>query len=145
MTLPLDAPSSWGNERLRLRYKIPKIWTQAQSRSFGIYWSDNLEFGRLWPEPTDEELKLFYDIATYSEYLSGNEVPLKRVSGLVARSAVKLAYLADNGIEDPFPSIASLAPNARSVCDVGCGSGNFLSRIVKERGLRGLSRVLLNF
>jgi hypothetical protein len=71
--LPQEVPCSWSTETCRLRYPISNIWTQQNSRPFGIYWSDNLKFGRLWPEPTDEELASFYDVSSYGEHLAGTQ------------------------------------------------------------------------
>lgn len=129
--LPLEVPCSWSKETLRLRFTIQKIWTQSESRQYGLYWSEKIQFGRLWPEPTVDELNAFYDIPTYANYLSGNAAKSENAPGLISRAVVKVAYLADKGILDPIPAIASLSPTARTVCDIGCGGGVFLSRMQK--------------
>ena len=110
-----------------LDIRIPKIWTQKSSRSFGIYWSDKLNFGRLWPAPTDEELNAFYDISSYSEYLSGTRKHQSKNSGLLDKVSTKLAWLNDRGIVDPVPTILRLAVKNPEICDIGCGSGALLS------------------
>jgi SAM-dependent methyltransferase len=133
--LPEEAPCSWSEEKLYLRYAIPKIWTQKASRPFGIYWSNKLSFGRLWPEPTDDELHSFYDISTYSEYLAGaKEKGNSTKPSLLSRTIVKLAWLSDRGPGDAASTILSLKQDARTICDIGCGSGVFLAEI-RRRGI----------
>jgi hypothetical protein len=114
--LPDQAPCSWSGEKLRLKHPVPKIWTQRTGRPFGIYWSDILSFGRLWPAPTDEELNAFYDISSYSEYLSGTRKHTTKDANLIARATMKLAWMNDNGTPDAIPTILSLsAAQPRSV------------------------------
>jgi len=129
--LPAYVPCSWSDERLSLRYRVPRIWTQKSSRLFGIYWSDRLGYGRLWPDPTDAELAAFYDVPEYKDYLAGKRktsAPYR--SALLSRLIVKIAYLADRGVNDPLPTIESLVQRDRfSVCDIGCGNGAFLRRL----------------
>jgi len=129
--LPAYVPCSWSDERLSLRYEIPKIWTQKSSRRFGIYWSDKLDYGRLWPDPTDAELAAFYDVPEYKDYLAGKRrtsAPYR--SAFLSRLIVKIAYLADRGVNDPLPTIKHLVQRDRfSACDIGCGSGAFLARL----------------
>jgi SAM-dependent methyltransferase len=132
--LPHEAPCSWSGEKLYLKYAIPKIWTQKASRPFGIYWSDRLAFGRLWPEPTDDELRSFYDISTYSEYLAGTNKGRSKKPTLLSRAIVKLAWLSDKGPGDAASTILSLKSDARTICDIGCGSGAFLSEM-RRRGI----------
>jgi SAM-dependent methyltransferase len=116
-------------QRFDLRYPIPKIKTQKESRFFGIYWSDELGYGVLRPEPTATELEAFYNIDSYSDYLSGKAAPTTTKLSIVNRVIIKLAYLADRGIDNPIPSILALCKKPPSVCEIGCGSGAFLERI----------------
>jgi 2-polyprenyl-3-methyl-5-hydroxy-6-metoxy-1,4-benzoquinol methylase len=125
MALPQTAPCSWSGETLRLRYPISKIWTQKASRSFGIYWSDNIGFGRLWPEPTPEELHGFYDIPDYDAYMSGVEKAV-RPPNILSRIIMRSAWLADKSSNDCIATILSLQGSAKTVCDIGCGNGAFL-------------------
>jgi 2-polyprenyl-3-methyl-5-hydroxy-6-metoxy-1,4-benzoquinol methylase len=113
-----------------LRCVIPRIWTQEQSRSFGIYWSKKTDHGVLYPSPTDEELADFYRQDHYDIYLSGElaaqyEAPLT----IPYRVLIKIAYLNDKSVPDPIPTILTLSPAAPRVCDLGCGGGNFLDTI----------------
>jgi SAM-dependent methyltransferase len=132
-SLPDAAPCSWSGETLRLKYPVPKIWTQKSSRSFGIYWSDKLSFGRLWPAPTEEELNTFYDISSYSEYLSGRRKHQSKNASLLTKAATKLAWLNDHGITNPVPTILRLAIKNPQMCDIGCGSGGLLS-LMRDAG-----------
>jgi 2-polyprenyl-3-methyl-5-hydroxy-6-metoxy-1,4-benzoquinol methylase len=129
--LPQTVPSPWGDQVLSLRYVLPKIWTQKTSRPFGIYWSSSLKYGILHPEPTDGELGSFYDTEGYVSYLTGEKQqrsPLKTT--LSDRIIFKLLYMFDRGVDDPVPSILASCKVARpTVCDIGCGSGDFLQRI----------------
>ena len=127
--LPTEVPCPWSGDFLRLKYALPKIWTQTRSRAFGIYWSDALSYGRLWPEPTESELKSFYDLPGYNEYLSGKSSNEFTEPSLLARAVMKIAWLNDHGIVDSLPTILSLTKKRPTVCDLGCGSGTFLSRM----------------
>lgn len=124
-------PCSWTDEQLSLRYPIPKIWTQKSSRPFGIYWSDRIGYGRLWPEPTPLELAAFYDVPAYRDYLAGKRNPVPPPRGtLLWRAVVKMAYLMDQGVNDPLHSICDLIEtDGFSACDIGCGNGVFLARL----------------
>lgn len=116
---------------LTLRYDLPKIWTQAQSRRFGLYWSDALAFGKVYPEPTSQELDRFYDTARYDEYMSGTQ-KAQAARSVLDRVLTKAAWHSDRS--EP-PAAAFLAPyltGAETVCDVGCGSGVFLSQIAPQ-------------
>jgi hypothetical protein len=129
--LPIKAPCSWSDDFLLLKYPLPKIWTQKSSRPFGIYWSEALSYGCLWPEPTEAELNSFYDHPDYDAYLSG--IPKKRTTNsrrsLLFRILVKIAWLSDHGVNDPLPTILSMTEKSPEVCDIGCGNGTFLSRM----------------
>ena len=133
--LPAKAPCSWSDDLLLLKYALPKIWTQQSSRPFGIYWSDALSYGRLWPEPTEAELNSFYDTPDYSDYLASksNKKTTNPKPSLLSRMLVKIAWLSDHGVNDPLPTILSMTEKSPEVCDLGCGSGTFLSRR-RDRG-----------
>jgi 2-polyprenyl-3-methyl-5-hydroxy-6-metoxy-1,4-benzoquinol methylase len=130
INFPAEISCAWSDERLLLKYPLPKIWTQKSSRAFGIYWSEALSYGRLWPVPTDEELSAFYNLPVYDDYLSGKKKAGGAPTSLLSRICVKLAYLNDRGAIDSVPSIIELAPGKEpSICDIGCGSGSFLRRM----------------
>ena len=129
--LPNEVPCSWSDERLFLRYVLPKIYTQRISRPFGIYWSEALSYGRLWPEPNEAELSSFYNTKGYNNYLSGKPSN-PRINGnrsLLSRILIKIAWFNDYGIVDPLPTIRNLANKSPEVCDLGCGAGTFLSQM----------------
>lgn len=116
---------------LTLRYDLPKIWTQAQSRRFGLYWSEELAFGKIHPEPTAQELDLFYDTAQYDAYMSGTREEVSTRS-MLDRLLTKAAWHSDRS--EP-PAAGFLAPHltgSETVCDVGCGSGVFLGQIAPQ-------------
>ena len=98
-------------------------------RAFGIYWSEALSYGRLWPEPTEAELNSFYDYPNYNDYLLGRSNKEVTNPSLVSRILVKIAWLGDYGTSDPLPTILSLTKQSPKVCDLGCGSGILLSQI----------------
>src|SRR6185437_15641476 len=123
---PASIPCPWADGDLTKTLEFPKIWTQAVSRPFAIYWSDTLGFGSLYPSPTEQELNDFYDIPSYMDYLAGTEKPQTSTS-LGERAVVKLAYLFDRGVNDPIPTLLNLCRSKTpAVCDIGCGSGEFL-------------------
>lgn len=129
--LPTTAPCEWAGEILDFRYLIPRIWTQQTSRSFGIYWSDELSYGRLWPVPTEEELNRFYDLPRYHAYMSNTQQSKGTRWSLASKLAFKVAWWNDRGITDPIPSIMQLVSTSKpSLCDLGCGGGQFLSKMM---------------
>lgn len=127
--LPDLAPCSWSDEPLKLKYALPKIWSQMSSRPFGIYWSEALSYGRLWPEPTEAELNSFHNIAGINEYLGGPKEKIPPKPNLLSRVIVKVAWVNDHGIVEPTPTILSMSKRDPEICDVGCGVGTFLSRM----------------
>src|SRR5258708_912951 len=98
--LPKSISSQTGPASLRL--VIPKIWTQKQSRAFGIYWSADANHGTLYPSPTDEELAAFYRSENYDRYLGGNAQHAAPALTILDRIIIKIAYLRDQGDEPPL-------------------------------------------
>jgi SAM-dependent methyltransferase len=126
---PASIPCSWADGVLTKSLEFPKIWTQEVSRPFAIYWSKALGFGALYPSPTEQELSNFYNIPSYDKYLAGTETKTETTS-FAGRAVVKLAYLFDRGANDPIPTLLDLCKSkAPAVCDIGCGSGEFLSQL----------------
>ncbi|MET0279822.1 MAG: class I SAM-dependent methyltransferase [Steroidobacteraceae bacterium] len=110
----------------RLRYPIPKIWTQRTSRAFGIYWADDIAHGMLYPQPTAAELRSFYDVPTYDAYLDGTRTGGAIPTTFVEKLLVKIAYHSQRKDEDVVARIMVERGPAPSVCDIGCGAGMFL-------------------
>src|SRR5579859_5096372 len=124
---PAYISCSWSQERLFPRFK--PIYVHKNPRAFAIYWSTTLGYGRLWPQPTLEELSSFYATETYNNYLSGageNQAPKL---DLFSRLVLKIAYWADHGVDDPLPTIRlQMRADRFSCCDIGCGAGSFLAK-----------------
>ena len=127
--LPDLAPCSWSDEPLKLKYALPKIWSQMSSRPFGIYWSQALSYGRLWPEPTEAELESFYNIPGVNEYFGGPKEMSTKRPNLLSRLIVKIAWVNDHGTIEPASTILSMSKSYPEICDIGCGIGTFLSRM----------------
>ena len=128
--LPRSIPCPWYDAQLDLRLIVPKVWTQTAGRSFGIYWSDKLQYGALHPSPSHDELAAFYNFPGYNEYLSGTEKSKGLPKSLFDRLIIKIAYNVDRGIFNPEPTISRLCHQKRpAVCDIGCGSGAFLDQM----------------
>lgn len=113
--------------KLPLWRELSRIWTQKDSRRFGLYWSG--DYGKLHPLPTTEELQRFYDVDDYSTYLMGSKkadqgTSAKR-SGLAAL-VPRIAGRLDKGT-GALAMIEGLPRN--SAIDIGCGSGDFLNRL----------------
>ena len=54
------------------RFHFHRVWTRppgGDDRAFGLYWSEADELGQLHPQPTPDELRVFYDTASYDEYM----------------------------------------------------------------------------
>jgi SAM-dependent methyltransferase len=147
--LPIEIPSPLpGGAPLRLRYRLPHVWTQRaapERRSFGIYWSERDGLGRLFPEPTDAELTRFYDTASYAAYMGehagGGAAAPARAMARPARATRVLRRIAA-----AFERSVPLAParvhrlvdgKPARVCDLGCGAGELL------HGLRALGHDVL--
>lgn len=128
--LPPGITTSWAGQDavpLRLRYVFPKIWTQKQSRPFGLYWSDDLAFGKLHPAPMLEELDRFYAFDTYDDYLSGTSDVSRTYPSFTERVITRLAWLRDRSEPGGSKFLRPRVTRDHTVCDVGCGSGNLLA------------------
>lgn len=131
---PSSIPCEWSGPPLPMRFKVPRIWTQRDSRAFAVYWSEKLAYGRLYPTPTAEELNNFYGIEDYKAYLNppltrkpdGSTPHIRR--GLFDRVLTRLAWWMEHAQSDPEAMIRRLVTGPdMTVCDIGCGSCNFLA------------------
>jgi 2-polyprenyl-3-methyl-5-hydroxy-6-metoxy-1,4-benzoquinol methylase len=135
---PATIACMWGGPPLTKKFSIPRVLTQRAGRPFAIYWSEKFNYGRLHPTPTKEELFRFYDTENYAEYLNPelgerNPVGPRLERSLLDRLLSRLAWGMDHGQEDPIPAIKRLANGSgKTVCDIGCGSCNFLARMGAE-------------
>lgn len=146
--LPADIASPLaGGERLRLRHRLPHVWTQraaADRRPFGIYWSERDGLGRLFPEPTAAELARFYDTASYAAYMgerAGASAPpttAARPPALTTRLLRRIAAAFERSVPLTPQRLHRLVDGKPArVCDLGCGAGELL------QGLRALGHEVL--
>lgn len=136
----IPAPWPGGNE-LQLRFWLPHVWTQrgaADARPFAIYWSEGDGIGRLHPQPTDDELRRFYDTSSYDEYMSERRdgdaaAQATPRPGFAARMFTRIAWRADHS--QPLTAEMLHGKIARvpaRVCDLGCGAGALLTGLAKR-------------
>jgi SAM-dependent methyltransferase len=138
-------PSPWpGGAELQLRYWLPHVWTQrgaADARPFAIYWSEGDGIGRLHPQPTDEELRRFYDTSSYDEYMgercdardARGDAGQAKHRGFATRMLAHIAWRADRG--QPLTAELLHGKIARvpaRVCDLGCGAGALLTDLARR-------------
>lgn len=145
--LPTEIPSLLaGGEPLRLRHRLPHVWTQrgaADRRPFGIYWSQRDGLGSLHPQPTDAELARFYDTASYARYMGDHDAvvaaaPATVRPSLVTRALRRVATALERSVPlDPARVHRVAGSSPARVCDLGCGDGTLL------RGLRELGHDVL--
>lgn len=95
-----------------------------QRTEYSLNWCDSCEFGRLGGNFTPETIQTFYNIEYYT-HGSASNAPNK--AKFWERVRCYLAWLADNGAN--FTPMELGAPTERSVCDIGCGSGENLEAL----------------
>lgn len=126
--LPERIPSLFGGE-MALHYRLPHIWTQpVGSGAYGVYWSEEEALGRLYPEPSKEDLARYYGESYYTR--EGYQDYERQPSRLLDRIRGRLAWRAraQNKRDAAFYK-AWLGPRSRRVLDVGCGGGGLLDEM----------------
>jgi 2-polyprenyl-3-methyl-5-hydroxy-6-metoxy-1,4-benzoquinol methylase len=83
------------------------------------------------PRPSPAELADFYRLDNYYTQGEGHFEKVRNTSA--DKVLVKLAWLLDRGSEISVDNIVSKFSGPASVCDLGCGSGKFLTGL-KDRG-----------
>jgi SAM-dependent methyltransferase len=91
---------------------------------YSLNWCHNCEFGRLGGNFTPEAVQAYYDIAYYTH---GSVSAASNKATVWERLRCHLAWLADQGVN--FTPMELGAPAERSVCDIGCGSGDNLEAL----------------
>lgn len=119
--LPSEIEGIFGRP-LRLRWVLPKVWTQRRGRPFGIYLEP--DHGQLHPPPTDAELQDFYDIyyAPRDEQRVRADL-LDRAVSFVASRLDRTSNLEPEQVHD------LLGGRPARVLEVGCGRGELLAGI----------------
>lgn len=111
---------------------LPGDWRRPQAdKAFRLAWCDPCAYGSLVPRPGLAELGEHYAVDDYYTHHAPQHVRATRTFG--DRLRVRLAWQFDGGVEAELDA-KSLAryrilPPAR-VCDVGCGNGGLLRRLV---------------
>ncbi|MGB1251525.1 MAG: class I SAM-dependent methyltransferase [Candidatus Promineifilaceae bacterium] len=125
----MDAPRSpIGGYPMRLRMVVPTDWRRPGSQeSFDLYWSDEEEYGMVYPRPTDTAS--YYDIEDYYTHQSDIAKDGKNRSWLT-RLIVRVSWLLDKTIYiDSDWYTAHFGPESQRILDIGCGSGRILSEL----------------
>lgn len=117
--------------------RFPRIWTQKAGRAFRMYWSEKWGHGLLYPTPTDDELRAFYDTEQYDQYMqAGTGADRKARRDLLDRLIDPVLYravaLLGEGVKLDAEFVRHrVAPPAR-ILDIGCGPGVMLAELRDE-------------
>ena len=120
-----------GPEFARPWVKVPKDWRRPDiPGGYTVLWDDDREYGQVVPRPTLEEVRSFYNLASYYTHDEGwNENPTR----LLDRALVHLAWRSDHGREvDPaWPEF--FGGRSSRVLEIGCGNGAMLA-LMRDQG-----------
>jgi SAM-dependent methyltransferase len=114
-----------------------------ETKPFQIRWCRACDYGLFSPRPSDDELRTFYtDLNYYTHQPEGADPNVGRYSHLppatlLDRLRIHLAWKMDRGVPVDDELIAGLIKPPARVCDIGCGSGELLSRLWKK-GFHGV-------
>ena len=121
------APTSTLRPWLTMPIDVKKGEPIAQGR---LVWCDACDLGTTAVQPDDQALSAAYDLSAYYTHGASHitDVPV----GLPDRVLLKLAYLSDTGTVMDARGLLARAPGARTVLDIGCGNGEFLSALAGD-------------
>src|SRR5262245_21758111 len=86
--------------------------------------------GAVHPHPSAAEIQTFYDL---DNYYTHNRSHFKKATATIAdRILVKLAWQLDRGHQVNLDKILDKLSSPGSVCDLGCGSGEFLIGLMEN-------------
>jgi len=125
--------------------EVPGDWRRPEIENrYSLRWCDACRFGLLAPRPTADRISKFYDVQDYYTHrlhhnglgakLAGPSHLESALIPLMDRLREKLSWRADYGM--PLgPQWLKRCPGngPLRMCDIGCGSGAFLS-ILAEQG-----------
>src|SRR5262249_12818632 len=116
-------------------YRLPQIWHQPRgTRSFSTYWCARCGFGSLFPRPSIEELRSYYDTDTYFERYAGEsqeqyqgQIASVPAPSFLDRVRLHLAWRLDRsqGL-DPRMIAETIGTSPARICEIGCGNGDLL-------------------
>jgi len=117
-------------------YFIPTDAVSGKPNAFGqIYRCDHCKYAHISPMPSKEQVNEFYRLERYythgqTQFERGHSV------SLLDRVRQHLAWRADFGTPMDTPWVLSVIPkDARTVCDLGCGSGELAAELA-DAGLQ---------
>jgi SAM-dependent methyltransferase len=95
-----------------------------------LVWCDACDLGTTLAQPDDRTLSAAYDLSAY--YTHGASHMAEVTPGLIDRLLLKCAYLCDGGSTMDARGLLARVPQARTVLDIGCGSGDLLAALAGE-------------
>ena len=113
---------------MRLRMVVPTDWRRPDiQESFALYWSDEEEYGMVYPRPTDTAS--YYEVDDYYTHQSDIVKDGKNQSWLT-RLIVRVSWWLDRTIYiDSDWYTAHFGEQTQRVLDVGCGNGRILTEL----------------
>ena len=125
-TCPLSGNSMepWLNIPCDYRKPVPK-------HSYRLYWSDLSQFGQLFPRPTLEDIRAFYDLPSYYTHQLRPESTLPAHATFTERLLRHIAWRADNGRDLSWATLVRLRQQgSQRFCDLGCGGGDLATEAI---------------
>jgi 2-polyprenyl-3-methyl-5-hydroxy-6-metoxy-1,4-benzoquinol methylase len=105
----------------------------SATEAFHLYWCQQDKFGKIYPRPTPNQVSGFYEVDSYYTHRPRNgHNESGRTSRGIQRLRHHLAWRFDYGSEMGIDQLYELAGRgARSLLDVGCGSGSRMQQAVE--------------
>lgn len=104
---------------------VSKDWRRPNVvEDYQIYWADSVDYGAIYPRPTQEEVSEFYDVEDYYTHLEANSANAEADDGFFWKVLRHLAWRFDWGAE---PSLDwwrdTLGQTSLDCCEIGSGNG----------------------
>jgi len=133
LTLPQEAKPICPitGQKMAFWLHVPCDWRRPSvDEAYNLYWSNQSQFGQLFPRPSRVEVASFYEVEYYT-HTGKFEVATLRHPSLWGRLQEHLAWQLDYGSDITANSLSKLKPpqSQPSVLEIGCGDGNLLSTL----------------
>jgi SAM-dependent methyltransferase len=119
-------------------FRLPHIWHQPRGTgSFSAYWCARCGFGSLFPRPSIEELRNYYDNDTYFDRYAGEsqeqyqgQIESVPDPSFLDRVRLHLAWRLDQSqCLDARMIAETIGTSPARICEIGCGNGDLLAEL----------------